>query len=61
MCVIDELIALELVDKEQKKEYEKLTKKLTAKAQDDKAEKVSVSSVDTESEQIYIEEDDDEW
>lgn len=61
MCVIDELIALELVDKEQKKEYEKLTKKLTAKAQDDKAEKVSVSSVDTESEQIYIDEDDDEW
>lgn len=61
MCVIDELIALELVDKEQKKEYEKLTKKLTAKAQDDKAEKVSGSSVDTESEQIYIDEDDDEW
>ena len=60
MCVIDELIALELVDKEQKKEYEKLTKKLTAKAQDNKAEKVSVYSVDTESEQIYIEEDDDE-
>lgn len=54
MHVIDELIALELIDKEQKKEYEKLTKKLTTKSQDNKAEKVSIGDTqNTEDEETY--------
>mgnify|MGYP004478296421 CR=1 FL=1 len=52
--VIDELITLELIDKKHKKEYETLTKKLTDKSQDNKAEKVSIGDVkNMENEETY--------
>ena len=42
ILALDELIELEIDDKNKKKEYDILTKKLTAKTQSDKVEKVSV-------------------
>lgn len=53
--VIDELIALELIDKVHKKEYEKLTQKVTAKTQANKAEKVSIGDKEN------TEEENNDW
>ena len=44
ILALDELIELEMDDKNKKTEYEVLTKKLTAKTQSDKVEKVSVGT-----------------
>ena len=53
--VIDELIALELIDKVYKKEYEKLTQKVIAKTQANKAEKVSIGDKEN------TEEENNDW